>query len=258
MTRNRKIFWMIFGIAGFSLLATSHAWAAAVSGSNLTLSIGGSGKDSTEVAGAMKILIFMTALSVAPAILLTMTSFTRIVIVLSLLRQAIGVHQSPPNQVVVGLSLFLTVFLMGPVLKEVQSKAITPFLDEKIDYKTAFDEASGPLKKFMFRQTTSSDMNLMISLSHLTPEERPKDLNAMPITMLIPAFVLSELKTAFQIGFLIYLPFVMIDMVISMVLLTTGMMMLPPVIISLPFKLMLFILVDGWNLVVGSLMSSFN
>ena len=225
-------------------------------GSNLTLSLGGGAP--TEMAGAVKILIFMTVLSVAPAILLTMTSFTRIVIVLSLLRQAIGVHQSPPNQVIVGLSLFLTIFLMGPVIKDVHSKAITPFLDEKIDYKTAFDEASGPIKKFMFRQTSSSDINLMISLAHLSEADKPKDLNAVPLTMLIPAFILSELKTAFQIGFLIYLPFVMIDMVISMVLLTTGMMMLPPVIISLPFKLMLFILVDGWNLVVGSLMTSFS
>ncbi len=234
-------------------------WAASTgqtAGSNLTLSLG-SGKDSTEVAGAVKILIFMTVLSMAPAILLTMTSFTRIVIVLSLLRQAIGVHQSPPNQVIVGLSLFLTVFLMSPVIKEVHSKAVTPFLEEKMDYMTAFDEASAPIKKFMFRQTSTSDMNLMLSLSHLSPEERPKDLKTTPITLLIPAFILSELKTAFQIGFLIYLPFVMIDMVISMVLLTTGMMMLPPVIISLPFKLMLFILVDGWNLVIGSLMRSF-
>lgn len=219
----------------------------------LSLSIG-SGKGSNELAGAMKIFFFMTILSVAPAILLTMTSFTRIVIVLSFLRQAIGVHQSPPNQVVVGLSLFLTVFLMTPVIKEVQAKAVTPFLNEEIDYKTGFDRASIPIKKFMFSQTRASDIELLLSISK---SEKPKDLDALSLAVMMPAFVLSELKTAFEISFLIYLPFVLIDMVVAMVLLTTGMLVLPPVIISLPFKLMLFVLVDGWNLVVGSLVRSF-
>lgn len=235
------------------LMVLAAAPAFAEGGSQLTLSLG-SGKGSAEMAGAMKIFLFLTLLSVAPAMILTMTSFTRIVIVLSFLRQAIGVHQSPPNQIIVGLALFLTFFLMTPVIKEVQSKALTPFFNAEIDYETGFGRAAVPLKKFMFHQTRAADIELMLGLSKA---ERPKDLDSLPMSVMMPAFVLSELKTAFEIGFLIYLPFVMIDMVVSMVLLTTGMMMLPPIIISLPFKLMLFVLVDGWNLIVGSLMRSF-
>ena len=203
---------------------------------------------------AVKIFLFMTLLSVGPSLLLTMTSFTRIVIVLSFLRQAIGAHQSPPNQVVIGLALFMTFFIMSPVFKEVHESAIKPFLDDKITQDVAFDRASLPIKQFMFSQTHKTDIEMMLSVAKT---EKPKDLSALSLSVLIPAFILSELKTAFEIGFLIYLPFVLIDMIISMVLLVMGMMVLPPVIISLPFKLMLFVLVDGWNLVAGSLMRSF-
>ncbi len=214
----------------------------------------GSGTGPVEVASAMKIFLFMTLLSVGPAIILTMTSFTRIVIVLSFLRQAIGVQQSPPNQVLVGLALFLTIFLMSPIIKQVNEEAIKPFFADKIDQDTALANAGAPLKKFMFAQTRKKDLELMFKISKT---DVPKELVDLPIAVLVPAFVLSELKTAFEIGFLIYLPFVLIDMVVSMILLTMGMMVLPPVVISMPFKLMLFVLVDGWNLVVGSLMGSF-
>lgn len=220
---------------------------------NLSLSIG-AGTGTTEVAAAMKIFLFLTVLSLAPAILLTMTSFTRIVVVLSFLRQAMGVAQSPPNQVLVGLALFLTVFLMAPVLKQVHEEAVSPFMAGQMDYKTALDKASVPLKQFMKAQTRDKDIELLLELSQ---GERPKNLSELSMSVMMPAFVLSELKTAFEIGFLIYLPFVMIDMVVAMVLLTMGMMVLPPIIVSLPFKIMLFVLVDGWNLVVGSLLRSF-
>lgn len=220
---------------------------------NLSLSIG-AGTGTTEVAAAMKIFLFLTVLSLAPAILLTMTSFTRIVVVLSFLRQAMGVAQSPPNQVLVGLALFLTVFLMAPVLKQVHEEAVSPFMAGQMDYKTALDKASVPLKQFMKAQTRDKDIALLLELSK---GERPKNISELSMSVMMPAFVLSELKTAFEIGFLIYLPFVMIDMVVAMVLLTMGMMVLPPIIVSLPFKIMLFVLVDGWNLVVGSLLRSF-
>lgn len=245
----KRIFIFMLGlspilIAGISLAAPLP---------QVSMTVGGEAAP-VEVASAMKIFLFMTILSVGPAILLTMTSFTRIVIVLSFLRQAIGVHQSPPNQVVVGLALFLTVFLMSPVIKDVHENAIKPLMAQQIDQETALNNATGPLKKFMFAQTRKADIQLLLKISKT---ETPKDLESLPMSVMIPSFILSELKTAFEIGFLIYLPFVLIDMVISMVLLTMGMMMLPPVVISLPFKLMLFVLVDGWNLIVGSLMESF-
>lgn len=234
---------------------TAFAQQAAPAGGGFSFSLNaGSELGGQQMASAMKIMIFMTLLSVGPALLLTMTSFTRIVIVLSFLRQAIGLQQSPPNQVVVGLALFLTIFLMTPVFHQMNDEAIGPFFENKIDYKEAFDKGSLPLKKFMFNQTRKADLELMFRLSKTTP---PANLNELPLSVMMPSFILSELKTAFQIGFLIYLPFVLIDMVVSMVLLTMGMMVLPPVIISMPFKLMLFVLVDGWNLVVGSLMESF-
>ncbi len=233
-------------------LGIAHA-DTTTAGPSLSLNLGGP-QGVTEVATAMKLFILLTVLSLAPSILLTMTSFTRIVIVLSFLRQAIGVHQSPPNQVIVGLSLFLTMFLMAPIFKQIQTEALTPFLAGKMDQDTALDKATTPIKGFMYKQTRTPDLELMLNLSKA---EKPKDVAAIPMTAMVPAFVLSELKTAFEIGFLIYLPFVLIDMVVAMVLLTMGMMVLPPVIISLPFKLMLFVLVDGWNLVVGSLVRSF-
>ncbi len=235
------------------VFSSTSAFAANAAGSQMSFTLSNA-SGTNDVASAMKIFIFMTLLSIGPALLLTMTSFTRIIIVLSFLRQAIGVQQSPPNQVLVGLSLFLTFFIMSPVIKTIYNDSFTPFMEGKIDQEAALKIGAEPLKKFMFAQTRKTDLELLINISKT---EVPENLESLSMAVLIPAFILSELKTAFQIGFLIYLPFVLIDLVISMVLLVMGMMVLPPVVISMPFKLMLFVLVDGWDLIVGSLMRSF-
>jgi len=203
---------------------------------------------------SLQALLFLTALTFLPAILLMMTSFTRIIIVLSLLRQALGTVQTPPNQVLVGLSLFLTFFVMSPVLDKVYTEAYKPFSDEKIGFNDAMDRAAVPLRAFMLRQTREADLALFVKLSE---SPTPKEANDLPMKVLVPAYVISELKTAFQIGFVVFIPFLIIDLVVSSVLMSMGMMMLSPVIISLPFKLMLFVLVDGWNLLIGSLVRSF-
>lgn len=207
-----------------------------------------------EVVNAIKIILFLTVLTLAPAILIMMTSFTRLIIVLSFVRQAIGTPQMPPNQLMVGLALFLTLFIMGPAFRTANEQAIQPYLNNKISQEEALTKALAPLRSFMFNQTRDSDLALFVRMSKL---ERPKTRADVPTEVLIPAFVLSELKTAFQIGFIIYLPFLVIDMVAASVLMAMGMMMLPPIIISLPFKIMLFVLVDGWSLLVGSLVKSF-
>jgi flagellar biosynthetic protein FliP len=203
---------------------------------------------------SLQALLFLTALTFLPAILLMMTSFTRIIIVLSLLRQAMGTIQTPPNQVLVGLSLFLTFFVMAPVFDRVYTEAYKPFSDEKIPFQEAIDKAAVPLKTFMMTQTRESDLALFVQLSR---SEQPKGPDDVAMKVLVPAYVISELKTAFQIGFVVFIPFLIIDLVVSSVLMSMGMMMLSPVIISLPFKLMLFVLVDGWNLLIGSLVRSF-
>lgn len=207
-----------------------------------------------EVANAVKIMILLTVLSLAPAILILMTSFTRIVIVLSFLRQAIGTQQTPPNQLVVGLSLFLTFFVMVPTFKIIQQKSIEPYMNNQITQLDALSRAEAPLRTFMFAQTRDKDLEAMMGLAKLN---KPRNRDDVPTYVLIPSFILSELKTAFQMGFMLYLPFLILDMVVSSVLMAMGMMMLPPVVISLPFKLLLFVLVDGWQLVVGSLIKSF-
>lgn len=207
-----------------------------------------------EVVSVLRIMMMLTVLSLAPAILIMMTSFTRIVVVLSFLRQALGTQQMPPNQLIVGLSLFISFFVMAPTWKTVSSTALEPFLNEKIDQKTAYERAEAPLRKFMFSQTREKDLELFLNLSK---EAKPKTREDVPTYVLIPAFVISELKTAFQIGFMIYLPFLVLDMVVASVLMAMGMMMLPPAVIALPFKLLLFVLVDGWELVIGSLVKSF-
>jgi flagellar biosynthetic protein FliP len=199
-------------------------------------------------------LLFLTSLTFLPAVLLMMTSFTRIVIVLSLLRQALGTVQAPPNQVLVGLSLFLTFFVMAPVLDRIYADAYLPFSERRIGFNEAVERGSVPLKTFMLRQTRQSDLALFARLAN---QPELKGLEEVPMKILVPAYVISELKTAFQIGFVVFIPFLIIDLVVSSVLMSMGMMMLSPVIISLPFKLMLFVLVDGWNLVVGSLVRSF-
>ena len=202
----------------------------------------------------MQIFLLMTVLSIAPALLIMLTSFTRIVIVLSLLRRALGTMQMPPNQVMIGLALFLTFFIMSPVWYQVNQKALQPFLEKKISQQEALQNATGPLREFMFKQTREKDLALFVEIAKI---ERPKGVADIPITVLIPSFIISEIKTAFQIGLLLYVPFLIIDMVVASVLLSMGMMMLPPVMVSLPFKLMLFVLADGWYLLIGSLVKSF-
>lgn len=207
-----------------------------------------------EVVNAVKLVLIMTVLTLAPAILIMMTSFTRIIIVLSFLRQAMGVQQMPPNQLLVGLALFLTFFVMGPSFTEMNTKGIQPYMAGKITQDQALDATLAPLRKFMFTQTRPADLALFVRLAKI---EQPKTLAEVPTMVLIPSFVISELKTAFQIGFIIFLPFLIIDMVAASVLMAMGMMMLPPIVISLPFKIMLFVLVDGWALIIGSMVKSF-
>jgi len=202
----------------------------------------------------MQIFLLMTVLSLAPAILIMVTSFTRIVIVLSLLRRALGTMQMPPNQVMIGLALFLTFFVMAPVWHKINQSALQPYLEKKIGNEKALQNAVTPLREFMFKQTREKDLALFVDIAKL---ERPKNIADIPTTVLIPSFIISEVKTAFQIGLLLYVPFLIIDMVVASVLLSMGMMMLPPIMVSLPFKLMLFVLADGWYLLVGSLVKGF-
>ncbi|RLC16088.1 MAG: flagellar biosynthetic protein FliP [Deltaproteobacteria bacterium] len=207
-----------------------------------------------DMSVVLKIFLLLTVLSLAPAILVMLTSFTRIAIVLSLLRQALGTNQMPPNQIIIGLSLFLTVFVMMPVWEAINEEALKPYMAKKMDQETALKQAIQPLKKFMLKQTRKQDLALLMNISR---SDRPRNSDDVSFPVLIPSFIISELKTAFQMGFLLYIPFLVIDMVVASVLLSMGMMMLPPVMVSLPFKLMIFVLADGWHLIVGSLVKSF-
>ena len=220
-----------------------------------TLQVGvGEAQNPKQVSALIEILLLFTVLSMAPAILLMMTSFTRLVIAFSFLRQALGTQQVPPTQVLVGLALFLTVFIMTPVFNQVNATAIKPYMAEQINAEQALEEATKPIRAFMFKQTREKDLELFLSLAK-TP--KPKNKEEVSTAVLIPSFMISELKTAFTIGFVLFLPFLIIDMVVASILLSMGMMMLPPVMVSLPFKLLLFVLVDGWYLIVGSLVKSF-
>lgn len=212
------------------------------------------GPDQGKVAVVMQIFMLMTVLSLAPSILIMLTSFTRIAIVFSLLRQAMGTNQLPPNQVVIGLSLFLTFYVMAPVWQQVNKEALQPLISKEINQKQAFDKAVVPIRNFMISQTREKDLALLVNVAKV---DRPANVDDVPTTVLIPSFIISELKTAFQIGFMLYVPFLIIDMVVASVLLSMGMMMLPPIMVSLPFKLMIFVLADGWHLIVGSLVKSF-
>lgn len=245
----RKLRWTILA----SLLLGGAAAYAQVTLPSVNLGFK-STNNPQEIVSAIKILMVLTVLTLAPAILIMMTAFTRIIIVLSFVRQALGTQNMPPNQLLVGLALFLTMFIMAPAFNKVNSEALQPFLNNQISQEVAMEKAMAPIRVFMFNQTRASDLGLFVRLSKI---EQPKTRADVPSTVLIPAFVLSELKTAFQIGFIIYLPFLVIDMVAASVLMAMGMMMLPPVVISLPFKIMLFVLVDGWTLLVGSLVKSF-
>ncbi|WP_457573009.1 flagellar type III secretion system pore protein FliP [Desulfolithobacter sp.] len=207
-----------------------------------------------EVSTALQVLFVLTVLSIAPAILLMTTAFTRIVIVLGFVRQALGTQNMPPNQIIIGLALFLTFFIMSPVISRINDQALQPYLQEKIPQEQALNLTVEAMRDFMFSQVQEEELQLLIDI---TKKKQPVDRNELSTMILIPAFMLSELKLAFQMGFMIYVPFLVIDMIVASVLMSMGMMMLPPIIISLPFKLLLFVLVDGWALVVGSLMQSF-
>ncbi len=208
-----------------------------------------------NISAAIQILLLVTVLSMAPAILVMVTSFTRIIVVLSLVRNAIGIPQLPPNQVLIGLALFLTAFVMAPAIQQINDEALQPYLNGTITQQQAFDNGEAPLRAFMLKQTRENDIGLFLKLSG---KEKPETIEDVPTYVLVPAFTISELKTAFQMGFVMFIPFLVIDLVISSALLSMGMMMLPPVIVSLPFKILLFVLVDGWYLIVGSLVGSFN
>jgi flagellar biosynthetic protein FliP len=242
-------------VVGAAIFLPGASWGAESEFSTPFFSVG---LDNEQQPGTptvvLQIFLLMTALSLAPAILIMVTSFTRIVIVLSLLRRALGTMQMPPNQVMIGLALFLTFFVMAPVWHKINSTALQPYLDKKIGNQQALENAAAPLREFMFRQTREKDLALFVDIAKL---QRPQNAADIPTTVLIPSFIISEVKTAFQIGLLLYVPFLIIDMVVASVLLSMGMMMLPPIMVSLPFKLMLFVLADGWYLLVGSLVKGF-
>lgn len=207
-----------------------------------------------DLATSLQILFLLTIISLAPAILIMMTSFTRIIIILSFLRNALGTQQTPPNQVLVGLALFLTLFIMAPIGTKINNEALQPYLKEQITQEVALQKASAPISDFMLKNTREKDLALFVSLSGTKVGDNKSNL---PLNVIIPAFIISELKTAFQFGFILYIPFLVIDMVVASTLMSMGMMMLPPVMISLPFKLLLFIMVDGWNLIIQSIVMSF-
>ncbi|MCJ7602810.1 MAG: flagellar type III secretion system pore protein FliP [Desulfobulbaceae bacterium] len=235
----------------FLLMATADCQAVTLP----TVQIGlADTNDPKQVSVLIEMLLIFTVLSIAPAIILMTTCFTRLVVAFSFLRNALGTQQMPPAQLLIGLSLFLTVFIMTPVLKEMNETAVKPYMNQQIGIQQAFTEGIKPLRAFMFKQTREKDLALFLGIAKL---QKPANKDEVPTTILVPAFVISELKTAFQIGFILFLPFLIIDMVVASVLLSMGMMMLPPVMVSLPFKLLLFVLVDGWYLIVGSLVKSF-
>jgi flagellar biosynthetic protein FliP len=243
-----RVAWLMLGLL---LLFATQAWGA--SGIPAFSSSPGPG-GSTNYTFSIEALLLLTSLTFLPAVLLLMTSFTRIVIVLSLLRQAMGTMTAPPNQVIVGLSLFLTFFVMGPVFDKIYDTAWRPYSDNQISLVQAADRAAQPIKGFMLRQTRQEDLALFVRLAKIPALNGPEDT---PLKVLVPAYVISEIKTAFTIGFIVFIPFLIIDMVVASVLMSMGMMMLSPVLVSLPFKIMLFVLADGWNLLIASLVATF-
>ena len=249
--RGRALRWLAGGLAVALLLAQGPA--VAQNNGQLPLIIGNA-PGGTSYSVPIQTLLFFTTLSFLPAILLMMTGFTRIVIVLSLLRQALGTQSAPPNQVVIGLSLFLTLFVMGPTLDRVYADAYVPFAANTITFEQAVERGEAPMRQFMLKQTRQSDFALFARLARL---DASVTAETAPLRVLVPAFVTSELKSAFQIGFMIFIPFLVIDIVVASVLMSLGMMMLSPVLVALPFKLMIFVLADGWNLLIGSLAASF-
>ncbi len=252
---GRRPFTGLFVICHLSLLLAIPAAAFSATIPLPSLQIGlGQADNPEQVSVLLQVVALLTVLSLAPAILILMTSFTRLVVAFSFLKHALGTQQVPPGQIIVGLALFLTVFIMMPVWQQVNNNALQPYLNEEISEAEAFEAAMHPVRQFMFKQTREKDLAMFVKTARIDKPNVPEDV---PTSVLIPAFVVSELKTAFIIGFIVYVPFLIIDMVVASVLLSMGMMMLPPFMISLPFKLMLFVLVDGWHLIVGSLVRSF-
>lgn len=241
-------------IVAFAFLASApSSYGAEKNTSGIEIRIGG-GDNKGGLTAPMQILVLMTLLSLVPAILVSVTSFTRLIIVSHFLRQAIGTQTMPPNQVLIGLSLFLTYFIMNPVIERVNQQALQPMMSGKITEMQALDQACIPLRQFMLRYTREKDIALFLNIAK---EPKPRNLQDLPMRIVIPSFMISELKTAFNIGFVLFIPFLVIDMVVASVLLSMGMMQLPPVVVSTPFKILLFVMVDGWNLIVGSLVRSF-
>jgi len=255
LSKRKRVLCFPFVVCHLSLLLAIPAVALGATMPLPSLQIGlGQADNPEQVSVLLQVVALLTILSLAPAILILMTSFTRLAVVFSFLKSAIGAHQVPPGQIIVGLALFLTLFIMMPVWQQVNTNALQPYLNEEISGTEALEAAMHPVRQFMFRQTREKDLALFVKTAKL---DKPSTQADVPTSVLIPAFVISELKTAFIIGFVVYVPFLIIDMVVASVLLSMGMMMLPPIMISLPFKLMLFVLVDGWYLIVGSLVRSF-
>ena len=255
ISKGKRILHSSFFILHLSLLLAipTTAFSATIPLPSLQIGLG-QADNPGQVSILLQVVALLTILSLAPAILILMTSFTRLAVVFSFLKHAMGTHQVPPGQIIVGLALFLTFFIMMPVWQQVNESALQPYLNEEISRAEALEAAMHPIRQFMFKQTREKDLALFVKTAKLSKPNAPRDV---PTSVLIPAFVISELKTAFIIGFVVYVPFLIIDMVVASVLLSMGMMMLPPIMISLPFKLMLFVLVDGWYLIVGSLVKSF-
>lgn len=250
--KNRIVLGFLVVFCGFFIM-TALAEAQQLPLPSVKFGVGQS-DNPQDVSILLQILLLLTVLSLAPAIMVMMTSFTRLAIVFSLLRRALGTQQMPPNQIIIGLSLILTFFIMAPVFTRINKEALQPYLDEKISQEEAVERGLTPVRQFMFKQTRKKDLDLFMNISK---SDKPHTLEDIPTMVLLPSFVISELKTAFQVGFIIYIPFLIIDMVVASVLLSMGMMMLPPFMISFPFKLMLFVLVDGWGMLVGSMVKSF-
>lgn len=249
----KKKIWLACCLLGLiSLASVTVVFAEPIPNIDIQIGNGDGGTPSTS---SLSIILLITVLSIAPAMLVLMTSFTRIVIVLGFIRTSLGTQQMPPNQVLVGLALFLTLFIMSPTLSSINQVALQPYLQGELTQTEALEKAADPMKKFMFSHTREKDLLLFMKYNQT---EQPKTYQDIPITVMVPAYVISELKTAFQMGFMIFIPFLVIDIVVASTLMAMGMMMLPPVMISLPFKILLFVLVDGWYLVVKSLLLSFN
>lgn len=251
-SKNRAVY--ILPLMLLVILINSQPAHSQVSVTMPSIEIGDKDVDDADLSTGIQILLLLTALSLAPSFLLLMTSFTRIVIVLSLVRTSLAMHQTPPTQIVIGMALFLTFFVMAPTWQKVNTEAIQPYMAGEINYKVAIDKGAQPIRDFMFRQTREKELELMVGIAKIEPNNE----SDVPTHVLIPAFIISELKTAFWMGFILFIPFIVIDMVIASILMSMGMMMLPPVMISLPFKILLFVLADGWRLIIKSLLMGFN